>query len=67
MTTASTFLARSLRWPAAWLVLAWAVAVLPNLTMRSFIWEEGNNAALARDILERGNLLEPSINGMHWA
>jgi len=54
--------------PAAiWIVLVWAIAVLPNLSVRSFIWEEGTNAALARDILASGDLLEPGIYGARWA
>jgi 4-amino-4-deoxy-L-arabinose transferase-like glycosyltransferase len=51
----------------AWIVLAWAVISLPNLSVRSFIWEEGNNVAMARDMLARGDLLEPEIFGMRWA
>jgi 4-amino-4-deoxy-L-arabinose transferase-like glycosyltransferase len=55
------------RAPAAiWVVLVWAIAVLPNLTVRSLVWDEGINAELARDILARGNLLEPAIYGMRW-
>src|SRR5262249_31446643 len=57
-----------LRVPAwAWIALAWAVASLPNLSLRSFRWEEGNNAAMARDMLARGDLLEPAIFGLRWA
>jgi 4-amino-4-deoxy-L-arabinose transferase-like glycosyltransferase len=44
----------------------WAIAVLPNLSVRSFVWEEGNNAVLARDILTRGNWLEPAIFGLRY-
>jgi 4-amino-4-deoxy-L-arabinose transferase-like glycosyltransferase len=55
------------RVPAAvWVVLIWAIAVLPNLTVRSLVWDEGINAELARDILARGNLLEPAIYGVRW-
>ncbi len=50
----------------ALLIFVWTLAVLPNLTVRSFVWEEGRNAELARDILERGDLLEPSIYGKRW-
>src|ERR1019366_3365634 len=32
-------------------ILFWACAVLPNLTVRSFVYEEGTNAEIARDIL----------------
>jgi 4-amino-4-deoxy-L-arabinose transferase-like glycosyltransferase len=57
-----------LRLPAAaWVALAWAIATLPNLSVRSFIWEEGTNAVLARDMLARGDLLEPAIFGLRWA
>jgi 4-amino-4-deoxy-L-arabinose transferase-like glycosyltransferase len=50
-----------------WIVLVWAVISLPNLAVRSFVWEEGNNAAMARDVLDRGNFLEPEIFGLRWA
>jgi 4-amino-4-deoxy-L-arabinose transferase-like glycosyltransferase len=55
------------RWATVTLVFAFALAVLPNLTVRSFIWEEGRNAELARDILVRGNPIAPSIYGERWA
>jgi 4-amino-4-deoxy-L-arabinose transferase-like glycosyltransferase len=45
----------------------WAVASLPNLSLRAFIYEEGRNAALARDITARGDWLEPAIYGTRWA
>ena len=51
---------------AVLLIFVWALAVLPNLTVRSFVWEEGRSAELARDILVRGDLLEPSIYGERW-
>jgi len=51
---------------AAWVVLAWAIAVLPNLTVRSLVWDEGINAELARDVLARGTWLEPAIYGLRW-
>ena len=50
----------------AWLVLAWAIASLPNLTVRSFIWEEGTNAELARNFLAGNGLLNPMIYGVHY-
>src|SRR5574341_705196 len=57
-----------LRVPAwVWIALAWAIAALPNLSVRSFIWEEGNYAVMARDMLARGDLLEPAIFGLRWA
>jgi len=53
--------------PASVLVIfVFALAVLPNLTVRSFVWEEGRNAELARDILVRGDLLEPLLYGQRW-
>lgn len=55
------------RMPAAvWIILLWSIAVLPNLSVRSFIWEEGTNAEIARDVLRRGDLLEPTIYGVRW-
>ena len=51
---------------AVLIVLIWAVALLPHLSMRSFIYEEARNAELARDMLRHGNLLEPSIYGIRW-
>jgi len=48
-------------------VVVWALASLPNLSMRSFIYEEGRNAAIARDITERGDWLAPAIYGTRWA
>jgi 4-amino-4-deoxy-L-arabinose transferase-like glycosyltransferase len=48
------------------IALLWASAVLPNLGLRSFIWEEGSNAELARDMLERGDLLRPLLHGVVW-
>jgi len=53
--------------PSVWIVLAWGIASLPNLSIREFQWEEGNNAGLARDILARGDLLEPEIFGLRFA
>ncbi|MGO9022185.1 MAG: ArnT family glycosyltransferase [Syntrophobacteraceae bacterium] len=53
--------------PAVWVILVWTLAVLPSLPVRSFIWEEGTNAELARDMLVHGNMLEPSIYGVRWA
>ena len=50
----------------AWIALAWAMATLPNLTVRSFIWEEGTNAELARSILAGGSLIQPMIYGTPW-
>ncbi|HEY2124757.1 MAG TPA: glycosyltransferase family 39 protein, partial [Chthoniobacterales bacterium] len=50
-------------WASGVIILVFALATLPNLATRSFIWEEGRSAELARDILERGNVLEPSIYG----
>src|ERR1700733_12200769 len=36
------------------IVVLWACAAFPNLSLRSFILEEGTNAEIARDILARG-------------
>jgi 4-amino-4-deoxy-L-arabinose transferase-like glycosyltransferase len=41
--------------------LLWACALLPWLRLRNFIWEEGTNAVLARDILARGDLIHPLL------
>ncbi len=46
--------------------LLWACAVLPNLSLRSFIWEEGTNAELARDMLARGDWLRPLLHDVVW-
>ena len=43
------------------IVVLWACAVFPNLSLRSFILEEGTNAEIARDILARGDFLQPDI------
>jgi 4-amino-4-deoxy-L-arabinose transferase-like glycosyltransferase len=50
----------------AWIVLVWAAAALPSASVRSFIWEEGTNALLARDILARGELLRVEVLGVPW-
>jgi 4-amino-4-deoxy-L-arabinose transferase-like glycosyltransferase len=47
-------------------VLLWACAVLPNLTVRSFIYEEGTNAEIARDVLAHGHFLKPIVYGVPW-
>jgi 4-amino-4-deoxy-L-arabinose transferase-like glycosyltransferase len=55
-------------WAACLFILAiWAAACLPHLAARSFIYEEGRNAMMARDILLHGNWLQPSIFGARWA
>ena len=48
------------------IVLLWACGVLPNLTVRSFIYEEGTNAEIARDVLAHGHFLEPYVYGIRW-
>ena len=48
------------------LVLLWACGVLPNLTVRSFIYEEGTNAEIARDVLAHGHFLQPIVYGVRW-
>lgn len=61
----SSFIAR--RGAAVLLIIGlWAIAAFPNLPVRSFIWEEGTNAEIARDILSNGNLLEPQVYGVRW-
>jgi 4-amino-4-deoxy-L-arabinose transferase-like glycosyltransferase len=50
----------------ALVVLFWACAVLPNLTVRSFIYEEGTNAEIARDVLAHGHFLQPYVYGIRW-
>ena len=47
-------------------ILFWACAVLPNLTVRSFIYEEGTNAEIARDVLAHGHFLQPFVYGVRW-
>jgi 4-amino-4-deoxy-L-arabinose transferase-like glycosyltransferase len=62
-------LAAVLRRPGAvpiLIVVLWACAVLPNLTVRSFVYEEGTNAEIARDILTRGDFLKPYVYGIRW-
>ena len=48
------------------IILVWACAVLPNLSLRSFIYEEGTNAEIARDILAHGDFLQPHVYGVRW-
>jgi 4-amino-4-deoxy-L-arabinose transferase-like glycosyltransferase len=48
------------------IILLWACAVLPNLTVRSFIYEEGTNAEIARDVLTNGHFLQPFVYGIRW-
>src|SRR6516225_12338877 len=45
------------------IIVLWACAVLPNLPLRAFIYEEGTNAEIARDILARGDFLQPYVYG----
>ncbi|MGO9045815.1 MAG: ArnT family glycosyltransferase [Xanthobacteraceae bacterium] len=48
------------------IIALWACAVLPNLPLRAFIYEEGTNAEIARDILTRGDFLQPYVYGIRW-
>lgn len=48
------------------IILLWACAVLPNLTVRSFIYEEGTNAEIGRDVLAHGHFLTPFVYGVRW-
>jgi 4-amino-4-deoxy-L-arabinose transferase-like glycosyltransferase len=47
-------------------VLLWACAVFPNLALRSFIYEEGTNAGIGRDVWEHGHFLVPILYGIPW-
>jgi len=46
------------------IVLLWAWASLSNVTMHSFIWEEGTNAVIARQILTGTDWLPPVVYGL---
>jgi len=46
------------------IVLLWAAASLPNITLHSFVWEEGTNASVARQILTGGDSFPPVIYGV---
>jgi 4-amino-4-deoxy-L-arabinose transferase-like glycosyltransferase len=48
------------------IILLWACATLPNLTVRSFIYEEGTNAEIAKDVLAHGHFLQPFVYGYLW-
>jgi 4-amino-4-deoxy-L-arabinose transferase-like glycosyltransferase len=48
------------------IILLWACATLPNLTVRAFIYEEGTNAEIARDVLTHGHFLQPFVYGVRW-
>jgi len=48
------------------IILLWACATLPNLTVRSFIYEEGTNAEIAKDVLAHGHFLQPIVYGIIW-
>jgi 4-amino-4-deoxy-L-arabinose transferase-like glycosyltransferase len=50
----------------ALIILLWACATLPNLTVRSFIYEEGTNAEIAKDVLANGHFLNPFVYGVRW-
>ena len=45
-------------------ILLWAAASLPNITMPSFVWEEGTNAVIARQILTGTDWLPPVVYGV---
>jgi 4-amino-4-deoxy-L-arabinose transferase-like glycosyltransferase len=62
-------MAAYLRWPGivpVLVILLWACATLPNLTVRSFIYEEGTNAEIAKDVLAHGHFLQPFVYGYLW-
>jgi len=46
------------------IILLWAWASLPNVTMPSFIWEEGTNAVIARQLLTGTDWLPPVVYGL---
>jgi 4-amino-4-deoxy-L-arabinose transferase-like glycosyltransferase len=46
--------------------ILWAVMVLPNLSVRSFIWEEGTNAENARDMLSHAEFIALRVYGTRW-
>jgi 4-amino-4-deoxy-L-arabinose transferase-like glycosyltransferase len=46
------------------IILLWAWASLSNVTMPSFIWEEGTNAVIARQILTGADWLPPVVYGL---
>src|SRR5215469_11899613 len=48
------------------IVVLWACAVMPNLALHSFIWEEGTNAEIARDVLAHRHFLVPLVYGLPW-
>jgi 4-amino-4-deoxy-L-arabinose transferase-like glycosyltransferase len=48
------------------IVFVWACSVVPNLAVRSFIWEEGTYAGIARDILTNGDFFPPIIYATRW-
>jgi 4-amino-4-deoxy-L-arabinose transferase-like glycosyltransferase len=48
------------------IIFIWACSVVPNLAVRSFIWEEGTYAGIARDILTNGNFFPPIIYATRW-
>ena len=69
VTEATTGFEAYLRRPGAvpiLIIVLWACAVLPNLPLRAFIYEEGTNAEIARDILTRGDFLQPYVYGIRW-
>ncbi len=47
-------------------IFIWACAVVPNLAVRSFIWEEGTYAGIARDILTNGDFFPPILYATRW-
>jgi 4-amino-4-deoxy-L-arabinose transferase-like glycosyltransferase len=48
------------------IILIWACSVVPNLAVRSFIWEEGTYAGIAKDILTGGDLFQRFIYATRW-
>jgi 4-amino-4-deoxy-L-arabinose transferase-like glycosyltransferase len=48
------------------IIFIWACSVVPNLAVRSFIWEEGTYAGIARDILTSDDLFQRFIYATRW-
>jgi 4-amino-4-deoxy-L-arabinose transferase-like glycosyltransferase len=51
---------------AVLICLVWAVMVLPNVSVRSFIYEEGTNAENARDMLSHAEFINLTVYGTRW-
>src|SRR3954451_3729504 len=47
----------------AWIILLWAILVVPAIGIRSYFFEEGTVVGLARGMIEDGNWLIPHLYG----